>query len=475
MRLSRGKSMANFVKTCSKLPGASAAAALAAAFVLASGPARAEEVKPEFDEFDIHMALELGQVIDGSYQTAGNPSDAIHNQALNRNIIFLTQNIHFGENWDVNAGLMGVLWWPYTPESGPPGSRTVRVDPRLSILKARWNFGAQENRSFAEFGYFPYKYNKDAWNLGEYLYRSGTYPGNVVTSDGYQLMDHAAYDAYGAHVRLSTLGGMILHDLNLFAEPYTDPIGDLTPAYELSLNLPLVQLGAGAAYYRALSYAPSQNHPKDPINTYIEAQAVNGHEAYKGPLEGAPEAVKTDSLTPYSKVVYWDHRGIKLMARAAVDLSGLIPDHMRSPNDLRVYAEAAILGLENQPYYYEKLSQRIPVMFGINLPTFQTLDLLAVQAEYYDNPFNDTYNYNILSMPVWKVRNFQTKDTDTYDNNPWKWSVHARKSVNRLLDVHLQIASDHLRLRDALSAPSEYELTLEPKNWYYLVRMEMGI
>ncbi len=451
----------------------SALALLAAA----AGPLRADGPVIEFDEFDVRMALEFGHIIDGGTQVAGQKANPIKNVAMNRNIIFLTQNGKFGESWDVSAGLMGVLWWPYTPEGGPPATRTVRVDPRLSVLKTRWSFGAADNRSFLELGYFPYKYNRDAYNLGEYLYRSGTYPANIVTTDGYQLMDHAAFDAYGAHFRYSAFAGMVQQDVNLFMEPNIDPIGDVTPAYEVSLNRPWFQIGAGAAYNRGLSYHPSLNRPDDPANTYIEVTAdpALGRAYYKGPLEGAPVSIKSDTTKPYNVLSHWTQQGIKLMAHASVDLGGLLPEADRSPEDLRIYTEIAVLGLENQPYYYEKLSERIPIMIGINLPTFRALDLLSLQVEHYDNPFNDMYNYNILSLPVWKVQDYPTRDRIFYVNSPWKWSLYGRKSLNRLLNVHVQVASDHLRLRDLLSAPTEYEMTLKPANWYYLVRMEMGI
>ena len=123
----------------------------------------------------------------------------------------------------------------------------MHVETKLFILTARKNLGESES-SIMEFGFFPYKYNRDAWSLGEYLYRSGTYPGNVVTSDGYQFMDHAAYDAYGLHAHFSNFGGVITHDVNLVTEPGTDPIGDVTPAYELSFNQSYFQMGIGAAY-----------------------------------------------------------------------------------------------------------------------------------------------------------------------------------------------------------------------------------
>jgi len=85
------------------------------------------------------------------------------------------------------------------------------------------------------------------------------------------------------------------------------------------------------------------------------------------------------------------------MGRAALDLGFLLPEGSRSPEDLRLYAEASVLGWGNQIYFFEKRSQRMPIMFGVNVPTFRLLDVLSVQAEYYDAPFNDNY-YNVISI-----------------------------------------------------------------------------
>ena len=54
----------------------------------------------------------------------------------------------------------------------------------------------------------------------------------------------------------------------------------------------------------------------------------------------------------------------------------------------------------------------------------------------------------------------------------WKWSVNARKRVNRLLTVHAQAASDHLRLPAFNLNPTPTDLTQGPKDWYYLIRLE---
>jgi hypothetical protein len=454
-------------------------AAVVIALLLASVGIRAEVEPANSDGFRARMALEYGHLWSGEYRrtigggTAATPIDLV---ALNRNIVTLDYETRTSDKWDYRVGLKGILWWPFTTEIGEPGSRTVRVEPHLDVLKARRSF-TDDRASFLEFGFIPYKYNRDAHNLGEYLYRSGTYPGDLVTTDGYQLMDHAYYDAYGIHARLSTWGGVLTHDLNLFAEGFLEPIADITPAYEAALTFSRLELGAGAAYNRGISYRPGKNRPSDEDNLYIEVQpdAAKGYAYYKGPYLGAPSEVRDDPAKPYAVLHRWTQRGWKLMARAALDLGDLLPEGSSSPEDLRLFDEVAVLGLADQPYYYESLADRIPVMAGMNLPTFRLLDLLSVQAEYYGSKFNNVAQSDRSSVPVWTIANYATKDLDTYTPSKWRWSVYGSRHVNRLLNLRFQIASDHLRLRNALSTRSDYDLTHNPKSWYYMLKLELGI
>lgn len=431
----------------------------------------------EFDGFKARMALEAGHLVRGEFRRAGDNAFPLHFVALNRNIVFLDQTASLGETWKFDAGLMGVLWWPFTPESGPPATRTIRVDPRVSILKARRFFGDGEDKPFLDVGYFPYKYNRDASNLGEYLYRSGTYPGVISTTDGYQLMSNPVYYAYGTRFRFSNFYGKITHDLNLFVETVTDPIGDITPAYETALNLPFVELGFGAAYNRGISFKPGATRPKDDANAYIEysGDPALGLPYYRGPFLGAPEKLQGDTSIPFTVLHRWTQQGLKLMGRIAFNLGSVIPEDKRGPDDLRIFAEAAVLGWKNQPYFYANRSRRIPIMFGLNVPTLKTLDILSLQFEHYNSLFNDTYFFNFNSLPIWKVDDYQTMDQQFYQHNPWRWSVFGKKRLNRIASMDFQVASDHLRLRDLLTSQTEYEMTLNPTNWYYLMRMDIGI
>lgn len=430
-----------------------------------SRPACAQDDSLRWNEFRPSVMTDLGHIVRGDY--GGNAQSF---EPLNRNTVLLEQTAVYG-NWNFDGGFKAVIWWPF-PQAKEPYTRTVRVEPRLSVARARYGF---REETFLEFGFFPYKYNPDAQNLGEYLYRSGTYPGVIRTTDGFHLMNHALYEAYGAHVRHATAGGRLVQDFNLFAEPTTVPVGDITPAYELSFNLPRVQVGAGAAFNRLIAARPSRTRPRVKDNAYYEVDAPGGGAEFAGPYgllpDGSPVKSRIDAGdTTVRRTYYYTQRGVKLMARAALDLGFLLPADGRSPGDLRIFAEAALLGVENQPYLYEDRSRRLPVMFGANLPTWRLLDLLSVQAEHYRTPYGNSYNYDYFGYPSWKVSPADTASGNHRDD--WKWSVNARKRVNRLLTVHAQAASDHLRLPAFNLNPTPTDLTQGPKDWYYLVRLE---
>src|SRR5690606_8416685 len=149
---------------------------------------------------------------------------------------------------------------------------------------------------------------------------------------------------------------------------------------------------------------------------------------YRGPYALAPGTVQARIQTGDGTVRalhYYTQRGVKLMARAAVDLGLLIPERLRNPGDLRLFAEAALLGWENQPYFYEDRAERVPVMVGAHLPTLRLLDRLTVQAERYRAPFASSYDFNYYGYPVWTVKP-DSRGAGARDD--WKWSATARRA-----------------------------------------------
>lgn len=297
----------------------------------------------------------------------------------------------------------------------------------------RLDFVYSKGKAFSlDVGYFPIKYNEDARNLGEYLFRSGTYPQYLITNFDFALARVTGIKAYG------TLFGGLNYKALLTINTEGATIGDLNFSLLTSGSLfdKLIDLGGGISFCNFFS--ANTRHTQPPVEDLLGNQAA----MY---IEGG------DTLT-------YTFRGTKLMARAAFDPKVLFPSDIFGKEDLRLFTEVAILGLKNYPVSidtsslgteYDNLFKRMPVMFGINVPTFKLLDVLSVQWQWFGSRYpNDatTYVLNGLPTPVssaWDGGGFCSYPDSTKDN--WKWSVYAKKTMFDHFFIVGQIASDHLR------------------------------
>jgi len=184
----------------------------------------------------------------------------------------------------------------------------------------------------------------------------------------------------------------------------------------------------------------------------------------------------------------YSRRAVNLMGRISYDFAeGL---GLAGTGPFKVYAEAAVLGVENKPVYYEDRTDRIPVMLGVHVPTFGLLDLLAVETEYLKNPNRNsdmilTSHINTpLPGPSMAIPDLDQADytralyaAKSVHRDDWKWSVHAIRSLVPGLQVKVQVANDHFRLhRFGATGPSlaPAPLTQNPSHWYYLARLQWG-
>src|SRR6185436_11377689 len=89
----------------------------------------------------------------------------------------------------------------------------------------------------------------------------------------------------------------------------------------------------------------------------------------------------------------YTHRGIKVMGMASIDFKRLLG--LESPfgeKDLRLYGEAALIGVKNYGTIYAKRGERVPFMVGFNLPTFGFLDFLSIEYERYPARYKADYS-----------------------------------------------------------------------------------
>jgi hypothetical protein len=263
-------------------------------------------------------------------------------------------------------------------------------------------------------GYFPYKYNPDAKDLGEYLIRDGAYPTYIITN-----FEFAQTRELGFHLN-GFLGNPAIDqarwDLMLTSETHFWPLQDWTLSAVVSNNLfNFFDAGVGASWQRLISVDESKTTPKlNPTSRYINE---NG-----------------DSSS-------YTYRAIKLMGRASIAPMRFIPDFkipfapffgdkpFFGKEDLKIYGEIGVLGLTNytaykydsvlvdgqkvwknqglvakKVNYYDSLADRMPIMAGINLPTNPLLSYgilpLLLTKWLKDEAGDDVRTLSWITLPL---------------------------------------------------------------------------
>jgi hypothetical protein len=272
------------------------------------------------------------------------------------------------------------------------------------------------------FGYFPFKTNPDVRNLGDFLFRSGTYPVYVINSFNrpYQRL-------LGLRVS-STLFGTLRQDLLLTSEYAIFPLQDWSLSYLASYTaFKCFDIGLGISFARLFSVDDRLTSPTD-----AGATAAYPYVAENG-----------DTL-------YYTFKGTKPMARLAFDPKPLLPSNISGifgNNDFRLYGEACVSGWTNyknydttiapSEHYYDKREDRVMWMVGLNIPTFKAFDVLSLEFEHFPNKYPNSYQMvfqNIQPVPL--------KSIDRA-SNPWKWSLYAKKTFLQRFAIIGQVARDH--------------------------------
>jgi hypothetical protein len=249
----------------------------------------------------------------------------------------------------------------------------------------------------------------------------------------------SANHTFGSGDRAGSVhGDLMLTNETDFPMP---PADDYSLSAIVGLNLlKIVDLGAGVQLMNFLS---------------VNKALVTPHDTTQNQYFPEGSHVKPDDRSDtVSGREFYSSAGTKLMGRVSIDPKMLFPCSILGKEDLKFYAEAAVLGLKDYTLYQNDttwhaipLEKRIPLMVGFNLPAFKVLDLLSVEMEYYQCPY---------SMEVWPVllsglpsgRDQLISRAGMYNPSDWrnddiKWSVWAQRSFHNFFTVKLMVARDH--------------------------------
>lgn len=450
-------------------------------------------------------SVDLGQVKEGYSDVP------LENFSITRTGVYLALSAVRDEKLEVRVTLGGLYWFAANTGAGAE-YRMIKFGNGLGEAQGIYSFGDPgKPHSKLQFGFFPIKYG-DSHNLGEYLHRSGTYPGTLVTG-GWSYLQSASYGALGIRYVLPTFSDKVTHEFTLLSDRDWEPLHDLSPGYLVTVRpAPALELGGGVVWAHAIPVRPSRVESKRYANAYSKttgmpiagldtvgiAAILPGNDTLYGACldpDPAGQAACNDPNNSRARqtiadwqecqagncgdVGYYTFRGFKGMVRASLDIGQLVTLPKTKKDDFKIYAEAALLGFENQPYFYEDRMARLPVMGGVNLPTFGVLDRLSAEVEYRKTNFENTL-YSVQqgnAVPVGSAAGsrggyYYMNAEDPY---PWKWSFYARKNVLPGTNLHAQIASDHMRHPDFWGVMSNEPITTQKKDWYYVLRVDFNL
>ncbi len=436
---------------------------------LVQTPVKAEKSGPSLGA-GLHLSgfwsMETGQWVDYWMVNSSVPRQNILHTFVNLGV-----SKQLTDHLLINASLEGKMYFNTFDKTYNAGVEsfvlpTMYYNFYIDRAEAIYSFG-EDKSPFLQLtlGYFPFKYNPDVRDLGEYLYRSGTYPAYLITE-----FDFPQARLTGLKVS-SDLFDMLHQDLLITTGTERPPFFDLNLGYVASVDIAkILNIGIGGMYQSLISANPNVTSPHQPDNVYLK-NAV--YDTVKGAYKG--------------DTAYYTFEGLKLMARGSFDPKRIfIPSEsdlgIWGKEDLKLYGEIAILGVQDypksvlgtNPYGYDSLMQKMPFMLGLNVPTFKILDVFSAEVEWFGSKYPNNYQYKgmsqIIPTPCPQAQGMEPEQYD-YLNN-WKWAFYAKKSFDMGLFLVAQVALDHVRNETPIASSVDFEESLRTDHsWSWMFKM----
>jgi hypothetical protein len=330
---------------------------------------------------------------------------------------------------------------------------------------------AETQKLQVNLGFFPYNYNPDVKDLGLYLLRGYVYPGAPIS--GFEARGTTpAANIFGAMASYSL--GTFKYDQLLISETDNRPYFDGSIAGVLTWTPGAAfQMGLGYNLYRSIARDPDNTSPgkdcKNEVSGYaqIDPDKGKGFNEICYVLDTLVLATATDSAKV--DTVLGSLAGTKVMARARLDFKALLGlEGGLGKQDLVLYGELGVLGIEDRKKYYTDIKRRMPLMVGFNLPAFGFADKFSIEVEYYASKNFADYGKSETSYS-WVPRVVPEANNGRDDI---KWALYYSKIVMGHLRLSGQIANDHLRMFGPpdIGFLSYAETLTTPKDWYLMFK-----
>jgi hypothetical protein len=424
---------------------------------------------PRLEPLRVMGSWEAGQ-IESFEKDASGPGVASDREMLSHSAVWLLQEARLSENARVYLGVGGMYFF-ILPSEGNQYANGQRSAFGLTDAHAEFDFGARDNGDYAlrlKAGIFPFKYNPDAKNLGEYMFRTYTYP-TIITTGGLVVVNSAGVQLNGASA--ATKIGGVTNEVLLTIKTDQIPTAALSLTDIVSYTFgDFLTVGAGYMFdnfYNANGVAEGNTQDRSSMPQEYYYELDDGTYVLYDP--NAPRPANTVDSGHFTFV------GQKAMFRASLDLGNLagslVPLPGVAPGTFKLYYEAILMGVENRPIFYEKRKDRIAHMVGANIPTFGLLDMLSLEVEYCSNPYAPD-----MSSATYKFSPTPNLGYGSdFSSDDLKWTAYARKTLIPGFAVTAQAARDHSRLVDYFGHTNDMEILPKRKNWYWAVQLAYSI
>jgi hypothetical protein len=428
---------------------------------------QAEEGSTKTFDLRGEATYEMGKIVEGRYH-----QNLVDDLWLGSMTTRLGADITMNEHVSIVLLPEGRLWFNTVPQESVPDVRHG-IGPYYSfyIHEAKGRVSLLDTGPMKlgfELGQFEYKYNPEVFALGEYLFRTGTYPAYIVNVFGkpYERLSGLRFK-----FEHETETGRLKVEQLITAERIMRPYHDLSLTTVASYKfMDMVEIGAGVSFAHAIPMDKELTQPRVRSTVYqmdtLGISDVDSVFDFTGGFARLDTSYSVDSS-------FYTFQGTKLMGRVTVDplgrsrgasgLSGIF-----GPQGGKLYVEAAVIGLKNypsnpqNPYGYDKLMEKLPVMFGITLPTWKVLDVLALEFEYFKAPYPNSFEsrrdfgtplpstddalfipeldtlIDGSIVPIAQRSTYLTDDT-------WKWAVVGSKTFFNTWQILFQLSRDHQR------------------------------
>jgi hypothetical protein len=417
-------------------------------------------------DFMGYSSYSFGQIVEGNNNQSDGMTNIYHywSQEVYTGVGFLAA---LNDRFKILAGVEGKMWTPYAA----PGVSQRQFKLRNYSLwldqgNAVYSIGNLEKPMLEmTLGYFKYKYNPEVRNLGEYMFRSTTYPGFIIN---YFDFPENRLLGYQAHLDLSLdrIACDLKADLLAISESEWYPFGDFSPALLASGNFAkIVEVGGGIEFARLFSVNENRTTPaKNPDGTNNTNNII---------LKSVTRDENGNAISKtYDSTSHYTFRATKVMGRIMLDPKKAFQASFFGPEDAMLYGEICIIGWDNYSYWYEDRLKRIPFMVGFNVPTFKLLDVLSLEVENYQFPFQTSYKtgveLNSTPLPDDQADNW---NPNKYKYDDWKWSVYAKKTLFRGFSITTQFARDHMRTLYSDGALNYTEAVARPGQYYWVLKL----